>query len=413
MLKTSDPEIAAAIYSELKRQQNVLEMIPSENFPSLEVLEATGSILTNKYAEGYPGKRYYGGCEHVDVVENLARDRAKALFGAEHVNVQPHCGSSANMGVYFAMLEPGDTIMGMDLSHGGHLTHGFKVSFSGRLFKSCPYGVSKETETLDYDALRKQAMEIKPKMIICGASAYPRTLDFRAFREIADESGAYLMADIAHIAGLVVAGEHPSPIPHAHFVTTTTHKTLRGPRSGMIMCKQEFAEKIDKAVMPHLQGGPLMHVIAAKAVCFKEAMQPGFKDYSRQIIKNCKALAQSLTSHGLRLVSGGTDNHLALVDVSKRGISGKEAERALDDAGITCNKNTIPFDTKSPMVTSGIRLGTPALTTREMKEDEMGQIGEWVAKVVSDPTNAELKNRIKSQVLDLCARFPLYPELER
>ncbi|MEK6960764.1 MAG: serine hydroxymethyltransferase [Nanoarchaeota archaeon] len=413
MLKTSDPEIAAAINSELRRQQNVLEMIPSENFPSLEVLEATGSILTNKYAEGYPGKRYYGGCEHVDVVENLARDRAKALFGADHVNVQPHCGSSANMGVYFAMLEPGDTIMGMDLSHGGHLTHGFKVSFSGRLFKSCPYGVSKETETLDYDTLRKQAMEIKPKMIICGASAYPRTLDFKAFREIADESGAYLMADIAHIAGLVVAGEHPSPIPHAHFVTTTTHKTLRGPRSGMIMCNQEFAEKIDKAVMPHLQGGPLMHVIAAKAVCFKEALTPGFKEYGRQIVKNCAALAQTLTDQGLRLVSGGTDNHLALVDVSNKGISGKEAERALDEAGITCNKNTIPFDTKSPMVTSGIRLGTPALTTRGMKEDDMRQIGEWVAKVVSDPANIETKDRIKKQVLDLCARFPLYPGLDK
>lgn len=413
MLKTSDPEIAAAINSELRRQQNVLEMIPSENFPSLEVLEATGSILTNKYAEGYPGKRYYGGCEHVNVVENLARDRAKALFGADHVNVQPHCGSSANMGVYFAMLEPGDTIMGMDLSHGGHLTHGFKVSFSGRLFKSCPYGVSKETETLDYDTLRKQAMEIKPKMIICGASAYPRTLDFKAFREIADESGAYLMADIAHIAGLVVAGEHPSPIPHAHFVTTTTHKTLRGPRSGMIMCNQEFAEKIDKAVMPHLQGGPLMHVIAAKAVCFKEALTPGFKEYGRQIVKNCAALAQTLTDQGLRLVSGGTDNHLALVDVSNKGISGKEAERALDEAGITCNKNTIPFDTKSPMVTSGIRLGTPALTTRGMKEDDMRQIGEWVAKVVSDPANIETKDRIKKQVLDLCARFPLYPGLDK
>ncbi|MBI4449424.1 serine hydroxymethyltransferase [Candidatus Woesearchaeota archaeon] len=411
MLKSSDPELYAAIQAELRRQQNCLEMIPSENFTSRAVLEAAGSILTNKYAEGYPGKRYYGGCEHVDTAENLARDRAKSLFGAEHANVQPHCGSSANMGVYFAMLDPGDRIMGMDLSHGGHLTHGFKVSFSGRLFSSHPYGVDKQTEMIDFSSLRRQAREVKPKMIICGASAYPRILDFKAFREIADEVGAYLMADIAHIAGLVVANAHPSPINHAHFVTSTTHKTLRGPRSGVILTKSEFAEKIDKAIMPHLQGGPLMHIIAAKAVCFKEAATPQFHAYSHQVVKNCKVLADTLMAGGLRLVSGGTDTHLVLVDLTKKSITGKEAECALDQAGITCNKNTIPFDTKSPMVTSGIRLGTPAITTRGMKEDEMGQIGEWIIKVISDPKNDSLKSKIRSDVKALCDRFLLYQDL--
>ncbi|MEK6874955.1 MAG: serine hydroxymethyltransferase [Nanoarchaeota archaeon] len=410
MLKFSDPQVYHAIQQEILRQKEGLEMIPSENFASLDVLEATASVLTNKYAEGYPGRRYYGGCEFMDVIENLARDRAKALFGAEHVNVQPHCGSSANMGVYFAMLNPGDAIMGMDLFHGGHLTHGFKMSFSGRIFASHPYGVVKDTEQLDFGVLRKQALLVKPKMIICGASAYPRILDFKAFREVADEVGAYLMADIAHIAGLVVANVHPSPIKYADFVTTTTHKTLRGPRSGMIMCKAEFAEKVDKAIMPHLQGGPLMHVIAAKAVCFKEAATPEFRDYGYQVVKNAKVLAEVLMDGGLRLVSGGTDNHLILIDLTPQHCTGKEIEYALEQAGITCNKNTIPFDTKSPMITSGIRLGTPALTTRGMKEEEMKQIGEWILQIVLHPNNNDLISKILANVKELCGQFLLYPE---
>jgi len=403
-----DPEITEAIIAEKKRQQEGLELIPSENFVSQAVLQATGSVLTNKYAEGYPGKRYYGGCDKVDIAENLARDRCKELFKCDHVNVQPHSGSSANMGVYMAMLEPGDKIMGMDLTHGGHLTHGFKVSFSGKLYENFPYGVKRDTELIDYEALAAKAETVKPKLIIVGASAYPRIIDFKKFREIADSVGAYLMADIAHIAGMVVTGLHPSPVPYADFVTTTTHKTLRGPRSGVIMCKEEFAKQIDKSVMPGIQGGPLMHVIAAKAVCFKEAMQPEFKTYQEQIIKNCAVLAQELKNNGLRLITGGTDNHLILVDVTQKGINGKEAEAALEKANITVNKNTIPFDDKPPLVTSGIRVGTPAITTRGMKEEEMRKIGNWISMVLNNPNDQELLSRIKSDVKELCNKFPLY-----
>jgi len=344
----------------------------------------------------------------VDIAENLARDRCKELFKCDHVNVQPHSGSSANMGVYMAMLEPGDKIMGMDLTHGGHLTHGFKVSFSGKLYENFPYGVKRDTELIDYEALAAKAETVKPKLIIVGASAYPRIIDFKKFREIADSVGAYLMADIAHIAGMVVTGLHPSPVPYADFVTTTTHKTLRGPRSGVIMCKEEFAKQIDKSVMPGIQGGPLMHVIAAKAVCFKEAMQPEFKTYQEQIIKNCAVLAQELKNNGLRLITGGTDNHLILVDVTQKGINGKEAEAALEKANITVNKNTIPFDDKPPLVTSGIRVGTPAITTRGMKEEEMKKIGNWISMVLNNPTDQELLSRIKSDVKELCNKFPLY-----
>src|SRR3989304_7182078 len=369
-LKKIDPEVYNAILNETKRQAFKLELIASENFVSYAVMEAMGSVMTNKYAEGYPGKRYYGGCEFVDVVENLARERAKLLFGCEHVNVQPHSGSQANMAVYFAFLKPGDTILGLNLSHGGHLTHGHPVNFSGRFFKVIPYGVNKETETIDYDELLKIAQEHKPKMIIAGASAYPRELDFKRFREIADKVGAYFMADIAHIAGLIIAGLHQSPIPYADFVTTTTHKTLRGPRGGMIMCKEKFAKELDTMVMPGIQGGPLMHVIAAKAVAFKEALEPGFKNYQRQIVANAKAMAERLASHGYHIVSGGTDTHLMLVSFIDKGITGKSVEQALDRAGITVNKNTVPFDPQKPLVTSGIRIGTPAITTRGMKEPD-------------------------------------------
>ena len=403
-----DPEITQAIQAERQRQREGLELIPSENFVSRAVLQATGSVLTNKYAEGLPGKRYYGGCEKVDIAENLARDRAKQLFGCDHVNVQPHSGSQANMSVFMAMLDPGDRFMGMELSHGGHMTHGLSINFSGKLYENFPYQVNKETELIDYDALQKKAEMVKPKMIIAGASAYPRIIDFKRFKEIADSVGAYLMADIAHIAGLIVAGLHPSPIPYADFVTTTTHKTLRGPRGGLVMCKEEFAKKIDKSILPGIQGGPLMHVIAAKAVCFKEAMEPEFKSYQEQIVKNCKVLADELINQGLRLVSGGTDNHLVLVDVIPKGITGKEAEQALEKAGITVNKNMIPFDDKPPLVTSGIRFGTPAITTRGMKEEEMKKIGNWISMVLNSPKDEELLERIRSDVKEFCDKFPLY-----
>ena len=403
-----DPEITEAIIAEKKRQQEGLELIPSENFVSQAVLQATGSVLTNKYAEGYPGKRYYGGCDKVDIAENLARDRAKQLFGCDHVNVQPHSGSQANMGVFMAFLEPGDRFMGMDLCHGGHMTHGLKINFSGKLYENFPYQVTKETELIDYEALQKQAEMVKPKMIIAGGSAYPRIIDFKKFKEIADSVGALLMADIAHIAGLIVAGLHPSPVQYADFVTTTTHKTLRGPRGGMIMCKEEHAKKIDKSILPGIQGGPLMHVIAAKAVCFKEAMLPEFKTYQEQIVKNAKVLAEELKNNGLRLISGGTDNHLILVDVTQKSLTGKEAEAALEKANITVNKNTIPFEDKPPLVTSGIRVGTPAITTRGMKEEEMRKIGNWISMVLNNPNDQELLTRIKSDVKELCDKFPLY-----
>jgi len=404
-LKKVDPEIFEAIRNEENRQKYNLELIASENFVSSEVREAQGSVLTNKYAEGYPGKKYYGGCKYIDIVENLAIDRAKKIFKAEHANVQPHSGSQANMGVYFGILEMGDTILAMNLSHGGHLTHGSPVNFSGKYYNIIPYGVDKETEQIDYDNLRKLAIENKPKMIVCGASAYSREIDFAAFRSIADEVGAYLMADIAHIAGLVVAGLHQSPVPHCHFVTTTTHKTLRGPRGGMILCKKEYAKKIDKIIFPGIQGGPLMHVIAAKAICFKEAMTDEFMNYQKQIIKNAKALANKLMDLGIKLVSDGTDNHLMLLDLRNKGITGKQADHALEEAGITVNKNTIPFDPQSPFVTSGIRIGTPAVTTRGMKEKEMELIAELINKVISDVENQEVIDSVRAEVKILCGKF--------
>jgi glycine hydroxymethyltransferase len=405
-----DPAIAEVIRLETERQATKLELIASENFVSAAVMEAAGSTLTNKYAEGYPGRRYYGGCEFVDMAENLAIERAKRLFGADHVNVQPHSGSQANMAVYFAVLEPGDTILGLNLSHGGHLTHGSPVNFSGRLFNVIPYGVDKATEQVDFDALRRLAKEHRPKLMIVGASAYPRIFDFARFSEIAREAGALLMADIAHIAGLIVAGLHPSPIPHAEFVTTTTHKTLRGPRGGMIMCKADYAQVLNKQVFPGVQGGPLMHIIAAKAVAFQEALSPEFASYQRQIVANAKALGEALQSHGFRLVSGGTDTHLLLVDLTGRGLSGKTAEGALDRAGITVNKNAIPFDKEKPTVTSGIRIGTPAVTTRGMREHEMRQIGDLFADVLKDVGNVAAQSRVAAQVKELCASFPLYRE---
>ncbi len=404
-LKKVDPEIFEAIRNEENRQKYNLELIASENFVSSEVREAQGSVLTNKYAEGYPGKKYYGGCKYIDIVENLAIDRAKKIFKAEHANVQPHSGSQANMGVYFGILEMGDTILAMNLSHGGHLTHGSPVNFSGKYYNIIPYGVDKETEQIDYDNLRKLAIENKPKMIVCGASAYSREIDFAAFRSIADEVGAYLMADIAHIAGLVVAGLHQSPVPHCHFVTTTTHKTLRGPRGGMILCKKEYAKKIDKIIFPGIQGGPLMHVIAAKAICFKEAMTDEFMNYQKQIIKNAKALADKLMDLGIKLVSDGTDNHLMLLDLRNKGITGKQADHALEEAGITVNKNTIPFDPQSPFVTSGIRIGTPAVTTRGMKEKEMELIADLINKVISDVENQEVIDSVRAEVKILCGKF--------
>lgn len=403
-----DPAIYEVFQQELNRQRTHLELIASENFVDEGVLEAAGSILTNKYAEGYPARRYYGGCEYVDVAENLAIDRAKKLFGAEHANVQPHSGSQANAAVYFAMLQPGDTILGMSLDHGGHLTHGSPVNFSGKNYHFVSYGVSAETGYIDYDQVREQALKHKPKMIVAGYSAYTRVLDFDKFRQIADEVGAYLMVDIAHIAGLVATGVHPSPVPVADFVTTTTHKTLRGPRGGMILCKEQYAKQIDKAIFPGTQGGPLMHIIAAKAVAFELALQPEFKTYCEQIVKNAKALSAGLTENGIRLVSGGTDNHLMLIDLRGTGKTGKEAEKLLHAANITTNKNAIPFDPEKPFVTSGIRIGTPAVTTRGMKEDEMKQIAGFIAQVIQQGEQAVPE--VKEKVIALCKNFPLYED---
>ena len=410
LVKELDPEVYYWIIKELERERNKLELIASENFTSLAVMQAQSSLLTNKYAEGYPNRRYYGGCEFVDEVENITIERAKALFGAEHANVQPHSGSQANMAVYFAILKPQDTVMGMDLSHGGHLTHGSRVNFSGMLYNFVPYGVDPSTETIDYVALEKKAKEVKPRLIVGGASAYPRFIDFERMRHICDEVGAYFMVDMAHIAGLVAAGVHPSPVPYAHFVTTTTHKTLRGPRGGMIFCQKEFASAIDRAIFPGIQGGPLLHVIAAKAVALREAMTREFVDYQKQVVKNAKVLGESLRSRGYRLVSGGTDNHLLLVDLRKAGITGKEAEKILDEVGITVNKNTIPFDEEKPAVTSGIRIGTPACTTRGMKE-EMEIIAECMDKALRGRDDSRILNQVKSQVKELCQKFPLYPEI--
>jgi glycine hydroxymethyltransferase len=403
-----DPEIASTIADEERRLAYNLEMIASENFVSEAVLEAMGSVLTNKYAEGYPGKRYYGGCEFVDVAEDLARERARQIFGCEHVNVQPHSGSQANMAVYLAVLKYGDTILGMNLAHGGHLTHGHPLNFSGRSYKIIPYGVDRETERIDYDEMERLAHEQKPQLILCGASAYSRVIDFERIGQIARDVGAFSMADIAHIAGLIAAGLHPSPIPHMDFVTTTTHKTLRGPRAGMVMCREQFAKDVDRAVFPTIQGGPLMHIIAAKAVCFKEALEAGFKQYQAQVIDNARALAEELQKAGFRIVSGGTDNHLMLVDVFVRGLTGAQAEKTLERAAITVNKNAIPFDTQPPMKASGIRIGTPALTTRGMKEEEMRQVAGWISEVLSDPENDTVQDQVRSRVKQLCERFPIY-----
>jgi glycine hydroxymethyltransferase len=409
-LYESDPQIAAAIDNETRRQHEGLELIASENFVSEAVLEAAGSVFTNKYAEGYPGKRYYGGCEFTDVVENLARDRAKQLFGAEHANVQPHAGSQANMEAYAAVLRPGDTILGLNLAHGGHLTHGHPLNFSGKTYKIVPYGVTKETETIDYDELEKLAEQERPKLIIGGGSAYPRIIEFVRMRQIADKVGALYLVDMAHFAGLVAGGAHPSPVPHAHIVTSTTHKTLRGPRSGMILSKAEFAKEIDKVVFPGMQGGPLVHIMAAKAVCFQEAMQPEFRDYARQVVANAKVMAQTLADEGFRIISGGTDTHVMLVDVFSKGMLGSEAEKALGEAAITVNKNAIPFDTNPPMKPSGIRVGSPAMTTRGMKEAEMRQIGHWIAEVLLHRTDAGTLAKVRKQVLELCEAFPLYAD---
>lgn len=410
-LSETDPLISNAIDDEVRRQTNGLELIASENFVSEAVLQAMGTVFTNKYAEGYPGKRYYGGCEFADVVEQAAIDRAKEIFGAEHANVQPHSGAQANMAVLLTALEHGDQILGMNLSHGGHLTHGHPLNFSGINYKVADYGVNRETEQIDYDELQKLAEEHKPKLLICGASAYPRTIDFERIGQIAKSVGAKVMADIAHIAGLVAVGLHPSPVPHCEFVTTTTHKTLRGPRGGLAMCKEEFAKDLDRSVFPGVQGGPLVHIIAAKAVSFHEALQPIFKEYQQQILANAKALAKTLSNAGLRLVSGGTDNHLLLVDVymDGKGITGKAAEKALDEVHITVNKNTIPFDTQKPFVASGIRLGTPALTTRGMKEAEMNRIGEMIASIIHAPESAEVKEKVRAGVAEITAKFPMYP----
>jgi glycine hydroxymethyltransferase len=409
-LYENDPQIAAAIENEERRQHEGLELIASENFVSEAVLEAAGSVFTNKYAEGYPGKRYYGGCEYADVVENLARDRAKQLFGAEHANVQSHAGSQANMEAYASVLQPGDIILGLNLAHGGHLTHGHHLNFSGKTYKIIPYGVTKETETIDYDALEKLAEQERPKLIIGGGSAYPRTIDFARMRQIADKVGALFLVDMAHFAGLVAGGAHPSPVPHAHIVTSTTHKTLRGPRSGMILSKAEFGPAIDKVVFPGMQGGPLVHIMAAKAVCFHEAMQPEFREYAAQVVANAKVLAKTLAEEGFRIISGGTDTHLMLVDVFSKGMLGSEAEKALGDAGITVNKNAIPFDTNPPMKPSGVRIGTPALTTRGMKEGEMQQVGRWIAEVLLQRADAGVAGKVRKQVLELCEAFPLYAE---
>ena len=410
LIAATDPEVAAAMELELSRQRDHIELIASENFVSPAVMAAMGSHLTNKYAEGYPGKRYYGGCQYVDIVENLARDRACELFGAEHANVQPHSGAQANLAVYFGLLQPGDTILGMNLSHGGHLTHGSPVNQSGKLYNIVPYGVSEKDERIDYEEVRRLALEHKPKLLLAGASAYPRTIDFERLGAIAKEAGCLFMVDMAHIAGLVAAGLHPSPVPYADVVTTTTHKTLRGPRGGLILCRKELAKKIDSAIFPGTQGGPLMHVIAGKAVCLKEAMSDDFKAYQQQIVKNAAALAAELQKQGLRLVSGGTDNHLMLVDLSALDCTGKDLEKRLDAAHITVNKNTIPFETRLPFVTSGVRIGTPAATSRGMKEPEMALIGQWIAKLAKEGDSAV--EEVKQGVLKLCERFPLYPEVE-
>ncbi len=407
-LEQVDPEIHAAIKNEERRQSTGLELIASENFTYRAVLEATGSVFTNKYAEGYPGRRYYGGCEFVDVVENLAIDRAKTLFGADHVNVQPHSGSQANMAVYLTVLKPGDTILGMNLSHGGHLTHGHPLNFSGKYYRIVPYGVRKDSEIIDYDELASLAREHKPKLIIVGASAYPRTIEFERIAKVARETGALMMVDIAHIAGLVATGVHPSPVPHAEFVTSTTHKTLRGPRSGMVMCREQFAKDLNRSVFPEMQGGPLVHVIAAKAVCFKEAATDEFRSYIRQVVTNAKTLAARIAARKFRIVSGGTDTHLMLVDVFSKGINGKQAEQALDSAGITVNKNAIPFDQNPPLTPSGIRIGTPAVTTRGMKEAEMEAIGDWIADVLEHINDESVQKRVRREVQTLCERFPLY-----
>ncbi len=407
-IRREDPEIAQAIEMELERQRSHIELIASENFVSPAVMAAMGTCLTNKYAEGYPGKRYYGGCECVDVVENLARDRACRLFGAEHANVQPHSGAQANMAVYFAMLQPGDTVMGMNLSHGGHLTHGSPVNMSGKYFRFVPYGVDPETETLNYDTVREIALECRPKMIVAGASAYPRIIDFARLREIADEVNALLMVDMAHIAGLIAAGEHPSPVPYADFVTTTTHKTLCGPRGGMILCREEYAKAIDKAIFPGTQGGPLEHIIAAKAVCFGEALKPEFKAYQHQIILNAKALEQAFREEGIRMVSGGTDNHLLLLDFTGTEMTGKHLETLLEDANITVNKNTVPNETRSPFVTSGVRVGTPAVTTRGLKEADMAKVAGWIARVVREDEAAV--PQVKAEVEAFMKNFPLYAQ---
>ncbi len=409
-LYEADSQIAAAIDNETRRQHEGLELIASENFVSEAVLEAAGSVFTNKYAEGYPGKRYYGGCEFTDVVENLARDRAKQLFGAEHANVQPHAGSQANMAAYAAVLQPGDTILGLNLAHGGHLTHGHHLNFSGKTYKIVPYGVTKETETIDYDELERLAEKERPKMIIGGGSAYPRIIDFARMRQIANKVGAIYLVDMAHFAGLVAGGVHPSPVPHAQVVTSTTHKTLRGPRSGMILSKADLGPAIDKTVFPGMQGGPLVHIMAAKAVCFLEAMQPEFENYARQVVTNAKVLAETLATEGFRIISGGTDTHVMLVDVFAKGMLGSEAEKALGEAAITVNKNAIPFDTNPPLKPSGIRIGSPALTTRGMKEPEMRQIGRWISEALQQRTDSTVLGKIRREVLELAESFPLYAE---
>jgi glycine hydroxymethyltransferase len=409
-LTATDPEIAQAIADERHRQNSGLELIASENFVSQAVLQAAGSVMTNKYAEGYPGKRYYGGCEFVDVAESLAIARAKQLFGADHANVQPHSGAQANMAVYLTLLKPGDTVLGMNLAHGGHLTHGHPLNFSGKLYTIVPYGVRKDDERIDYEELEKQAHEHKPKMIMVGASAYPRVIDFERIGAVGKAIGAPVVTDMAHIAGLVAAGVHPSPVPHSDFVTTTTHKTLRGPRGGLVMCRGQYAKDLDRTVFPGIQGGPLMHIIAAKAVCFKEALEPGFAEYQQQIVANAKRLASSLSSSGFRLVSGGTDNHLMLVDVFSKGLTGKVAEAALGKAGITVNKNAIPFDQNPPMVASGIRVGTPAITSRGMREPEMDRVAEFITRALASPEDDTALGRVKVEVEALCRKFPLYPE---
>ena len=409
-LAEADPEVARAIDNEIRRQSSGLELIASENFVSRAILEAAGSVFTNKYAEGYPGKRYYGGCEFADAVETLAIGRAKALFGADHANVQPHAGSQANMAVYFTLLNPGDTVLGMNLAHGGHLTHGHPLNFSGKLYTIVPYGVRKDDERIDYEELERLAQQHKPKMIMVGASAYPRVIDFARFRAVADQVGAALVTDMAHIAGLVATGLHPSPVPHSDFVTSTTHKTLRGPRSGLVLCRERYAKDLDRSVFPGLQGGPLVHIIAAKAVCFKEASEPTFVAYQRQIVANTSRLARVLFDAGFRLVSGGTDNHLMLVDVFSRGLTGKAAETALDKAGITVNKNAIPFDQNPPAKASGIRIGTPAVTTRGMREPEMDVIGEFIARALKNPDDERALGMIRTEVEHLCRKFPLYPD---